>query len=183
VSGKEAAPEAKPPKPKSKPKTKPAAKPKPKPKPKAKGETKGQSSPHGGGGGPEMCWRAPTAAEEAAGAAIVGRRVRVAGHGVGEVLSFAGGGFFGFLGELFGASAHILRLHGGEEVRVKLARNGNGDAAWEVWDTPAEEAARQQQADPAAGLADENGRAYPTGPRPRLSAGCADYLCRLGRPC
>jgi hypothetical protein len=72
-------------------------------------------------------WRAPSQLDEAEeGPAIVGRRVRVDGRGAGQVLSFAK--------SKFGASAHVVRLDGGAEVKVKLARKGNGKTPWQVWD-------------------------------------------------
>jgi hypothetical protein len=79
-------------------------------------------------------WCGPTAEDEKDAAAIVGRRVRVDGHGAGQVLSFAK--------SRGRASAHVICLDSGAEITVKLARKGNGKTPWQVWDDATDAALR-----------------------------------------
>ena len=71
-------------------------------------------------------WRPPNDFEEGGeGSAIVGRRVLVGAHGAGTVTAF--------VRARIGASSHVIRLDaGGTEVKVKLARKGNGKTPWQI---------------------------------------------------
>jgi D-xylose 1-dehydrogenase (NADP+, D-xylono-1,5-lactone-forming) len=62
-------------------------------------------------------------------AELVGRRIRICGHGDGTVLR-ASKGVFGL-----GATKHVVKLDSGAEIKLKLLRHSNGGTSFDVLST------------------------------------------------